>query len=230
MGWLKRTLSSSIGAKFVMAITGLALIGFLVAHLSGNLLVYAGPEAFNAYAAKLKSLGPLLWVMRIGLLAIAVTHVVFAIRLTRANRLARPIPYVAKATIQASYASRTMPMTGLIVLFFIGYHLAHFTLHLVDPSYADLHDSLGQHDAYRMLVLGFQNPVACALYVAGMLAIGTHLSHGMSSMFQSLGINHPNINRVFQCGAPALAWVLVLAFLSIPISVQLGCVTIAGGN
>lgn len=224
MNWLKRTLCSSLGAKYLMAITGFMLFGFLIAHLSGNLLAYAGQDAFNTYAAKLKSLGPLLWVARLGLLAVAVSHVVFAARLTAANRAARPIAYAKQATIQASFASRTMPYTGLTVLLFIGYHLAHYTLHLIDPSFAQMHDSLGRHDAYGMLVVGFQQPLVVGLYVAGMLAIGVHLQHGLSSLFQSLGLSHPNMNGLIRSAAPAIAWLIVLLFLSIPVSVLTGII------
>ena len=226
MSWMKRTFCSSIGLKMIMAVTGLALFLFLIAHLSGNLLTFAGAEAFNTYAAKLKSLGPLLWVARIGLLVVFATHVLTATMLTRKNRAARPQNYVFKDTIQASYASRTMMMSGVITLLFVLYHLAHFTFHWVGATDAEHFDYLGRHDAYQMLVLGFQNPVTSGLYVIAMLVLGMHLSHGLSSLFQSLGLNHPNFFPAIKKVAPLLAWAIVIGFISIPVAVLAGMIAL----
>ncbi len=226
MSWMKRTFCSSIGLKIIMAATGLGLFFFLIGHLSGNLLTFAGADAFNEYAARLKSLGPLLWVARIGLLVIFVAHVLTAILLTRKNRAARPEAYVFSSTIQASYASRTMVMTGMITLGFILYHLAHFTLHWVDSANASHMDFSGRHDAFKMLVLGFQNPVTSGIYIISMFILGTHLSHGLSSLFQSLGINHPNITPTVKKVAPLVAWAVVAGFISIPVSVLIGVIAL----
>lgn len=229
MSWLSRTLGSSVGAKMVMGVTGLMLFLFLVAHLTGNLLTFAGEDAFNTYAAKMQSLGPLLWLARGGLLAVLVVHVAVAMKLARANCTARPVKYAHKDYVKASYASRTMVMTGLITFAFICFHLAHYTLYWVDPSVADYMDAQNRHDAYRMLVLGFQNPLVTGTYIVAMLLIGLHLSHGLSSLFQSLGLNHPNFTPLIKCAGPAIAWLLVLGFISIPVSVLFGIIRLAEG-
>jgi succinate dehydrogenase / fumarate reductase cytochrome b subunit len=212
-----------------MALTGLGLVGFVIAHLIGNLLVYAGPDALNAYAQKLQELGPLLWIARGGLLFIFILHVRCALKLTLINRSARPSSYSYKDTIQASYASRTMPMSGLILLAFILFHLAHFTFHYVDHDIGQYVDSLGRHDVYKMVVLGFSDPLSVLLYVIAMALLGLHLSHGLASLFQSLGINHPTINNCLRKAAPGIAWFIALANISMPVSILLGFVHLQGG-
>ncbi len=131
MKLLPRPVSSSLGSKYVMAITGLLLIGFVIGHMAGNLLLFAGPDALNSYAHALKERPALLWTARLGLLLVFVVHIVYGIRLTWRNRAARPIPYIREDTLQASWASRHMLLTGLVLLAFVIYHLAHFTLGVV---------------------------------------------------------------------------------------------------
>jgi len=230
MGFLRRRLGSSLGLKYVMAATGVGLFGFVVAHLTGNLLIYRGPEALNAYAQGLQSLGPLLWAARAGLLVLFVTHVVTALMLTTSNRRARPIAYACQNTVKASYASRTMPMSGLIVLAFIGYHLAHFTMHWVGGDIGAYEDALGRHDVYKMVVLGFQNPVSAGLYIAAMVLLGLHMSHGLSSLFQSLGLRHRLATPLINRAGPVLAWSLALANISMPVAVLTGFISLAGGG
>src|SRR5262245_39654676 len=128
MKLLPRPVTSSLGSKYVMAITGLLLIGFVLGHMTGNLLIFAGPDAMHGYAAGIKSRPALLWGVRLGLLAVFVVHVLIGIRLTLANKAARPTPYAYEDTLQASWASRHMMLTGLLLLAFVVYHLAHFTL------------------------------------------------------------------------------------------------------
>src|SRR5215213_7049822 len=130
-----RPLTSSLGSKYLMAITGLLLTGFVLGHMAGNLLIYAGPDALNSYAHGLKARPLLLWGARLGLLAVFVLHLVLAFRLTLQNSKARPVRYVhPDATLQASWASRHMMLTGLVLLAFIVFHLAHFTLGVVKPA------------------------------------------------------------------------------------------------
>lgn len=226
MSLSQRILDSSLGLKYVMSVTGLLLVGFLVGHLSGNLLTFAGAEVFNAYAAKLKSLGPLLWVVRFGLLTIFCLHVFAALKLTIKNRQARPVAYASSNTEVASFASRTMPMTGMIVLAFLLYHLAHFTLHWIGAESAGHLTGDGDIDAYRMLVEGFQNPVNSGLYIVAMLLLGAHLSHGFSSLFQSLGLNHSSYTPKLKCLGMAVGWGLAIMFISIPVAVLMGCITL----
>jgi succinate dehydrogenase / fumarate reductase cytochrome b subunit len=128
-------LRSSLGSKFVMALTGLGLFGFVIAHMIGNLLLFAGPDALNSYAHTLKENGELLWPARVVLLALFIIHIVLGIRLAYANRQARPVRYQYEDTVQASWSSRHMLSTGLVLLAFVVYHLAHFTFGVVVPAH-----------------------------------------------------------------------------------------------
>lgn len=212
-----------------MALSGLALCGFVLAHLAGNLQIFAGPDALNSYAAKLQHLGPFLWVARAVLLACLVAHVVTAAQLTIENRRARPLRYLKETTVQASYASRTMPMTGLIVFGFILYHLAHFTFGATHPAYSHLTDPKGRHDVYAMVVLSFREwPVALA-YVAAMIPLSMHLGHGFASLFQSLGLRHERYVGLVRCGARAFAALILIGNCSIPLSILTGIVRLHGG-
>lgn len=224
MSWLTRVARSSIGAKWIMALTGIMLVGFLVAHLSGNLLIYSGQDATNAYAVGLRALPfQALWILRIAILIAFVLHVSTGFRLTRKNKAARPQDYACKDTIQASFASRSMMYSGLLILLYLIYHLLHFTFRTVNNT-GELVDSLGRPDVYTMVIQGFRQPGVSFVYILSMLVLGLHLSHGISSVFQTLGINHPKYNRLIRTLGPLLAWVLALGFISIPVSVWLGLV------
>ncbi len=215
-----RLFNSSVGAKMLMAVTGLMLTGFVLAHLSGNLLIFAGAEKFNAYAAGLKSLGALLWVARLGLLGAFVLHVYLAVKLTAENRSARPVKYAHEATIQASFASRYMIHTGLMMAAFIAFHLAHYTFRWTDPSFA----SLPEGDIYAMVIAGFSSPAVSGFYVLAMLALSFHLCHGVSSVFQTLGLYHGNLNPMTEKLGPIVATIVFVGFSSIPLAVLAGLV------
>lgn len=229
MSWMARTLRSSIGAKTVMAVTGLLLIGFVLAHMAGNLLIFAGKSAFNDYAEALKSLGGILWVARIGLLAAVLLHIVSAIRLVRLNAAARPVAYKMVKPSVSSYATRTMQYSGFIVLAFIVYHLLHFTLGVTDPaSYGlqeTLENGLQRHDVYAMVMAGFKTPAIAISYIIAMVLLSMHLSHGVSSLFQTLGMNHPKYNGMIEKIGPAVGILVALGFISIPAAVLAGFVS-----
>lgn len=224
-----RFFRSSIGAKFAMALTGLGLVGFVFMHMVGNLQIFLGPEAINRYAAFLKGLGELLWVARLGLLAMVAVHVASAVRLVKLNREARPVAYQFSGSVQLSYASRTMPMSGVIILAFLVYHLLHFTVGSTHPEYFALHDEWGRHDVYSMVVLSFQSWTLVGFYVLAQALLCMHLSHGVSSLFQSLGINFPAANSVIRGLGPAVAWTLFVGNVSIPLACALGFVLPAVG-
>lgn len=215
---VRRIFDSTLGLKYIMALTGLALIGFLVVHIVGNFQIYdfmGGRKALDHYAEMLQSLGGPKWIVRSGLLAAAVLHIWSAARLTLRSRAARPIAYAVQTTVKATYASRTMRVSGFIVFFFLGYHLLHFTGRFgVQPG----------DDVYDMVVHGFQNPIIGLFYTIAMLLIGSHLSHGISSMFQSLGLTNSQYKPAIQAVGPVIAWTLCLAAVSIPLSVLCGCV------
>ena len=229
MNWCTRLIRSSIGAKLVMALTGVLLLGFVVGHLLGNLQMFAGQDKFNEYAALLQGLGPGLWAVRSGLLVIFVLHVVTAFRLTRENKAARPKAYRIEQTDRATRASRSMLVTGLIILAYLVYHLAHLTLGWIYPTYHGLEDSLGRHDVYSMTVLGFQVWWITLTYAVAIVALGLHLGHGISSFFQTLGWNHPRYNDLITRLGPALAVLIVAGYLSIPLAVLAGVIQLPQG-
>lgn len=226
---LQRSLGSSIGCKAQMAVSGLLLSGFLVAHLSGNFTLLAGQDAMNGYASKLRALGPLLWIARAGLLLVALLHVVVALRLRRANTLARPVRYAHEASIQSTPMARSMMLTGLLVLAFALYHLAHFTWGWTHPEHFGLVDAQGRHDVYTMVVLGFRQPLVVVAYAIAMVVLGLHLAHGLQSLFQSLGWNASRWYPLIRGAGRALAAALVLGYLALPASVLLGVVTLPDG-
>jgi succinate dehydrogenase / fumarate reductase, cytochrome b subunit len=221
--------NSSIGKKMGMAVTGFFLFGFVIAHMLGNLQIFLGAEALNAYAAQLQSLTELLWPARIFLLTNLILHVWLAVRLTAENRRARPVPYGMKKTVQASYASKTMMMTGLIVLAFTIYHLLHFTFGKVHPQYYHLTDAQGRNDVYSMVVLSFRAPWIAAAYILAMIPLCLHLSHGVSSLFQSLGLNHAKYQPVLTWAGKVVGLVIFIGNSSIPLAVYLHWVALPQG-
>lgn len=211
---------SSIGKKIIVALTGIVLIAFVIGHLLGNLQIFLGPDWINGYAEHLRELGPLLWITRIVLLVVVVIHIVATIQLALDNRRARPADYVEKRHVKATFASRHMAMSGLIVLAFILYHLAHFTVRVADPRFLLLkHDPLNHYDVYTMMVLAFQNPFVSGFYVLGVFLLCLHLSHGSSSFFQSLGLNNKKLTPKLARAGRIFAWLLFAGYVSIPLAV-----------
>ena len=214
--------SSSTGKKYLMAASGLVLVFFVIAHLIGNLQVFLGPEALNRYALFLRNTGELLWAARLGLLAMTALHIWTAVSLTLENRAARPADYAVKRYKKATYASRTMAMSGVIVLAFLVYHLMQYTFMVTHPFYKDLLDPLGRHDVYSMVILGFSQPWIAAWYVLGIFLLCLHLSHGMSSMFQSLGANSLTLRPRLTRAGQVLSWLIFAGYISMPLAVQMG--------
>ena len=225
-------LKSSVGSKVVMAITGLALAGFLVGHLSGNLLIFAGKDAINSYAEFLKTNPQITWVARAGLLVMFVLHVATGIRLQQANRSARPIPYTHEGTVQASFASRTMLLTGLLVLVYLLMHLAHFTFGMLDgASYTQTEtlmrdgEQVTRHDVHAMLISSFGSFPFVLIYVVSMVVLAIHLSHGLHSLFQSLGLRHRGLMPWIEKLGRVIAWLLAAGYIAIPMSVLTGALS-----
>jgi succinate dehydrogenase / fumarate reductase, cytochrome b subunit len=215
---------SSIGKKYVVAVTALFLILYVLGHLVGNLQIYLGPDRINAYAKFLHDLGPILWVVRVILLAAFVIHIVATIQLAQENRLAKPQKYAVAGYQRSTMASRTMIVSGLIVLCFVIYHLLQFTLQVTDPEFREVHDSIGRHDVYRMLILGFRHPLVSLFYVIALFLLTTHLSHGFASVVQTLGINNRKIAKFISTGGQILAWVVFAGYVSIPVTILLGLI------
>jgi|HubBroStandDraft_6_1064221.scaffolds.fasta_scaffold109854_2 succinate dehydrogenase / fumarate reductase cytochrome b subunit len=215
---------SSIGKKYVVAVTALFLILYVLGHLVGNLQIYMGPDRINAYAKFLHDLGPILWAVRVVLIAAFVTHIVATIQLAQENRLAKPQKYAVAGYQRSTTASRTMLISGLIVLCFVIYHLLQFTVQVTDREFREVHDSLGRHDVYRMLILGFRNPFVSLFYIVGLFLLTTHLSHGFASVVQTLGINNRKIANFVSSGGQTLAWVVFAGYISIPVTIFLGII------
>jgi succinate dehydrogenase / fumarate reductase cytochrome b subunit len=224
-GFISAFYHSSVGKKMVVAITGIILILFVIGHLLGNLQIFLGPDWINGYSQHLRDLGPLLWLIRIFLLVTVIVHIYVTIRLAIDNRRARPEPYIDKEYVKATFASRHMVMSGLIVLAFIVYHLAHFTFRKTDARFPLLKlDPLNRYDVYSMMVYGFQNYFVSGFYILGLFLLALHLSHGSSSFFQSLGLNDKKLTPRLAFGGCLFAWLLFVGYISIPIAVLLGLV------
>ncbi|TGK19205.1 succinate dehydrogenase cytochrome b subunit [Leptospira fluminis] len=223
-------LRSSIGRKTIVGITGLVFFGFVFFHMLGNLQIFQEPDKINSYAAFLQSLGGLLWIARGTLLVAFVLHVYYAIRLSVENRQARPVGYVKNSTIQATLSSRMMALTGLVIFGAVLYHLAHFTLGITDPKDFALKDAQGRHDVYSMVVLGFQNPIVSGAYVLWMFLLASHLRHGVSSVFQTFGLNTSFWAPKTNAFAIAFAILIFIGNSSIPLSILLGYVKLPGAQ
>jgi succinate dehydrogenase / fumarate reductase, cytochrome b subunit len=222
---------SSLGKKYVMAVTGFALLVFVFGHMVGNLQVFLGQDQINAYASFLQAKPELLWSARLGLVLMVGLHLLAAVTLTLENRAARPVRYGYFDPVAASLASRTMLMSGLIIVAFIIYHLLHFTVqvpqvNLTGQDFAPLRDAQGRHDVFTMMVLGFSNIWVSVFYLLGVGLLCLHLSHGTSSMVQSLGWKTGFAGIWIDRFAVVAAIVLFVGYAVIPVAVLLGFLTL----
>jgi succinate dehydrogenase / fumarate reductase, cytochrome b subunit len=208
---------SSIGKKWIVALTGLLLIGYVIAHMIGNLQIFAGPEKINAYAAFLHSIPGPLWVARIILIVAFVLHIVTTIKLAIENRAAKAQNNVFKASTAPKPAKKTMILSGLVVLAFVVLHLAHFTLKTLDPQFHKL--PRGEYDVHSMVILGFQNFWYSGFYILAIFLLCMHLSHGFQSVLQTLGINSKKLSGPITLGGQVLAWLIFVGYICIPVAV-----------
>lgn len=214
--WWLAFFSGSIGSKALMAVTGLFLWLFLVGHLAGNTLIYFGKDGFNHYAATLHGNPALLWAVRILMLVCFPVHVYTAIRTAQASRAARPIAYSFGNKTPSRLASTSMALSGLIVLAFIGFHLAQFTWRATGlPAGAE------QMEPYEMVVEGFRQPAIVGFYVLGVLLLALHLSHGLYSMFQHMGLAGRRWTPWVKSAALVVGYLMCCAFAAIPLYVNL---------
>lgn len=223
---MARLFTSTLGRKFIMAFSGGALLLFVVGHMVGNLQFFLGAEAINRYGHFLQSNVELLWPVRFCLLAMVVLHIWSAASLTRENRAARPVQYADWRPNSASYASRTMVMSGLIIAAFIIYHLLHYTvmvkaINLTGQDFHPFMDIEGRHDIHLMMIVGFSQPFVSLFYVVAVGLLCLHLSHGVGALFQSLGLKNHNYRAIIDRAGIAVALVLFLGYVSIPISILL---------
>lgn len=216
--------TTTIGKKIVVAITGLFMILFIVTHLLGNLQIFMGPNAVNSYAAWLKTVPMLVWSFRIALIVSVIAHIAVTISLTKDNMRARPMPYQQKKSRKASVMSRTMLLSGLTVLAFVIYHLAHYTLGITHPEYLTLTDNQGRHHVYNMMVMGFSNPLIAGFYILAQVLLASHLSHGISSATRTLGVSNAHLYGALQKIGLIGAVIIALLYITIPLSVLCGFV------
>lgn len=221
-----RFYEAPIGKKAVMAVTGVLLFGYVIAHLIGNLQVFSpNRDQINAYAAFLHNPNNLLalWAARLVLLAAVVLHIVASFQLWAQNREARPVSYRKKADVPTSYAARTMKWSGPIVAAFVIFHVLHLTVGAVLP----LHE-VGPNapDVRANVITGFQNYGVSAFYILAIILLCMHLYHGLWSMFQSLGFSHPRYTPMLKKGAAAVAILIAIGNISIPLAVLAGILTL----
>jgi len=216
---LEQLKQSSIGKKQIVAVTGLMLLMYLVLHLSGNLLIYAGPEALNAFSAGLHSVGPLLYVAHFSLFVIFMTHIVMTVLVVKENKKARGTQYIVNAPrVKRSLSTRLMPYTGSILFFFLLFHLLDYTFtdhHGVASMVNDVDLGL-----YGLVYNSFLNPIRSIGYVLAMMSIGFHLTHGIQSVVQTFGFNHPVYTPLIKKVGVVVGLVFAIAFSSIPIYIN----------
>ncbi len=213
-----------IGRKIVMAVSGLMMVLFVVAHLLGNTTVFAGQNGINAYAARLHGLAPFVWIYRIVMIVLLSLHVFFGVQLTLENNRAKPGSYAVKKSLSASFAGKSMIWTGLIIGCFIIYHLLQFTFQVTDPaiSAAENLDALGRPDVFHMVVYTLRNAAIALAYTGALVALAFHLVHGIQSFFQSLGLNNERTLHVIIKSAAVAAIIIFLGYVSIPVMIFTG--------
>ncbi len=212
---------STLGKKAVMAVSGLALIGFVFGHMAGNLLIFKGPDAMNDYAKTLRELagGAGIWIARVGLLAAVAAHIWSAIALSGRNKSARPVQYKRLAKKRSTLASRTMLFGGITMLLYIVYHIAHLTFGQTVPGQFD------QTNVYMNVVRSFSVPWIVVVYLTAQVFLALHLYHGAWSFMQTLGLSHPRFNHLRKRAAAGLAAVVCIGFSAVPIAVITKVVT-----
>lgn len=234
LAWADTYLTSTVGQKLIIALSGTGLVLFVLFHMLGNLKVLSGQESINAYAYFLKhDLGALLWIARAGLLGIFLLHLGLALRLKMRSSAARPVGYVNQRYAQANPAATTMAWTGIVIGAFVIFHLAHFTLGWVHNApgegnswvnYLELKDELGRHDVYHMVIAGFTTWWISVIYIIAQVLLFVHLSHGIPSAFQTLGLQSRRFAAAIRCLGLTLAAVILIGNFAIVLAVWFGFV------
>lgn len=225
---MRSLFNRSLGKKILMAVSGQIMVLFIILHVLGNSTMYSG--SLNAYAAQLHSLPVILWIYRPLMLTLFLIHVVIGIQLYIENRASKPQSYAIRRSLSATFAGRTMIWTGLLIGAFIVYHLLHFTLQVTNPEIsAKMNmDALGRPDVFRMVMLSFQKTVISCVYVFSMIALFLHLSHGIQSSLQTLGLNNDRTIPVMTRAGFFSALIIFLGYASIPIVIYIGLIGLKG--
>lgn len=216
-----RLFSDSIGRKAVMAVTGMLMVLFVVGHLLGNLSVFAGPDGINAYAVKLRELGPLLWIFRVVMIVSVVLHVVLSIQITLENSAAKPTRYAVKKSLKATFAGKNMIWTGLVIGAFVVYHLLQFTFH-VTPDVVAGEDMQGRFDVYTMVLTSLSKPLITAGYVIALVSLFLHLSHGIQSTFQTMGWSNAKLLPEYGRWGKVVSGLFLIGYGAIPVLILVG--------
>ena len=219
-----RFMTSSVGRKVLMAGSGLFMLLFVIVHLLGNSSIFVGPDGINAYADKLHGLGPFVWAFRLFMLAMLGIHILFGILVTLDNWSANPDKYKVKKMLKATFAGETMIWTGALLLVFIVYHLLQFTVRIT-PDVVLGEDAKGRFDVFTMVTSSFSSTPIVAIYVAAMVTLFLHLSHGIQSIFQTIGWNNDKTLPTYTRLGQLLAVVFLLGYSAIPVLILSGIVT-----
>jgi succinate dehydrogenase / fumarate reductase cytochrome b subunit len=220
-----RLFSDSIGRKAVMAVTGLLMVLFVIGHLLGNLSIFAGPDGINAYAQKLHELPVVVWATRIVMGAAVLIHLVLSIQITMENSTAKPEKYAVSRSLRATFASKNMIWTGVILGAFVVYHLLQFTFR-VTPDLALGTDTLNRFDVYTMVVTALGKTLQAAIYVLAMVALFLHLSHGIQSTFQTLGVSNAFLLPRYGVAGKVLSGFFLIGYGAIPVLIVVGLLAI----
>ncbi len=207
-----------------MAVTGLLMALFVVGHLLGNLTIFAGPDGLNGYAARLHELAPLVWGTRVVLAVSVILHVVLAVQITLENAAAKPEKYAVSRDLRASFAGKTMIWTGLVIAAFVVYHLLQFTFR-VTPDVVVGFDSADRFDVFTMVVTSLDRAAIAVLYVVAILSLFLHLTHGIASAFQTLGLTNAVLLPRYGVAGKIVSGILLVGFGSIPVLILARYVT-----
>jgi len=217
---------SSVGRKIIMAVTGIVLVAFVCVHLLGNSSLFFGADAINAYAQKLHSLGPFVWVFRLVMLAAFAIHIFFGIQLTLENKAATPESNVQVKRLKTGFGAETMVISGLVLLAFVIYHLLHFTVRVPGMGVYEMNEATNMVNVYTMVVQGFKSALPVAAYVIAMGFLFLHVGHGFQSFFQTIGLSNDKSLPVMGLLSKLVAVVLLLGYISIPLLIVIGIVKI----
>jgi len=212
-----RWYSTSLGKKFIMAITGLLMVLFVVAHMLGNMTTFGGENGLNAYAEHLRAFPPALYGFRAVMALAFVVHIWMGVTLYLQNKAARPVDYAKKQNDKTTFSALTMIWTGLLLGVFVIYHLLHFTLHTFNPEFNALADAEGRFNVFAMVSSAFHQFPIAFIYVVAMVILLLHLRHGIQSFFQSLGLTNDSTQPPLITGGRWVAGVLAIGFLVIPV-------------
>jgi len=217
-------LTNAVGRKVLMAASGLLMVLFVVVHLLGSSSIFVGPDGINAYAEKLHSLGPLVWIFRAVMLALLLVHAWFGVTLTLENSAANPAKYAVSRKLKATFSSETMIWTGLILLAFLVYHLLQFTVRIT-PDIVKGVDAKGRYDVFTMVVGSFQHTWIALIYVGFMIALFLHLSHGIQSFFQTLGLSNDRTLPTYNALGKVVSVIFLVGYCAIPVTILAGILT-----